>query len=201
MTTRKTSSGALCITAVLLCLVFVLGGAQVAQADTVYTYTGNNFNFFYNGTSCGSVCSVSGSFSVSTALGANLVNYTVAPTSYSFADGLSTNTDQNSQVNTFTVSTDGSGNIIAWTIYTQINGAHNPCSNNEYSIQTTNTQDLGEMTGNICTSPFDEYALINNNPGTWTEVTVANTPEPASLALLGSGLIGLGAGVRRKFIQ
>src|SRR4051812_42156914 len=33
----------------VLCLMLVLGASQVAQADAIYSYTGNSFTTFYNG--------------------------------------------------------------------------------------------------------------------------------------------------------
>ena len=192
------------VTLVVLSL-FMLGTANVAMADATYTYTGLDFTNFYNGSYhpsivCSPLCNVTGSFTVSSALGDNLSNVTVSPVSYSFTDGLSTNTNTNSTVNQFLVSTDAAGNITAWTIYTQINPSHTPCSNNEYTVYTSTTEDFGEISGDLCTSPYDQYAY-NHAGGTWTSDVVATaTPEPGSLALLGSGLIGLAGGVRRKFM-
>jgi hypothetical protein len=51
--------------------------ASVALGDTIYAYTGNQFNDFRNGGTCPPVCNVIGFFTVAQPLAANLPELTL----------------------------------------------------------------------------------------------------------------------------
>jgi hypothetical protein len=108
---------------IILAVLFVTCGAKVALADTetTYTYTGNDFTSFIGGTLCPPQCNISGSITFSQALSPNLsnVNFAFAPTliSYDFADGLYTIDPGISPAEvSLYLSTDASGNISKWSI-------------------------------------------------------------------------------------
>jgi hypothetical protein len=173
-----------------------------AQADVIYTYTGQHFSYVGTGPD---VTHVSGFFTLSTPLAANtsayLTPYTVggAINNFDFTDGRLTwnignyaATWPTSSDSQFFVTTDASGGIANWDIiiegYVSFEGG---------DISTCNTPSCVSDG----TSIYNNYDAYNfNQPGTWTVSGVA-IPEPSSAPLLVAGLLGLVAVVlRRKLI-
>jgi PEP-CTERM motif len=171
--------------------------AGAASADVIYTYTGNDF-----GGGGGTVNSpyttsdkITGTVTLSGALGDSLSNSTVSPVAYSFSDGIVTLTSPaccNTSTQTeFVFSTDASGNITHWTVIVQANG-------NTTEIETTDPS-MGTAFDETTAKNVLGAENLSDPPGTWKSATVTTSvPEPASLALLGSGLLGLAFFYRRK---
>ncbi len=164
-----------------------LFSAGFAHADPVYTYTGQNFT-----TVSGAYTTsdhVTGSFTVATPLGDNLSDDTFTPESFSFNDGLQTLTSGNASASTFGVSTDPSGNIT------------------NYRIVIVGTSPFFYMfiSEDFFDTANDGASLAYNQiAGTFTEQTPATplstvTPEPSSIALLSTGLLGAAGIVKRRF--
>ena len=188
-------------------LGFFLMSAVPAFADTTYTYTGNPFDSFSGNYSCGSECAVSGSFTVANPLASNLpstvlggensilaTGFPVSASqveSFSFTDG-NTTFDQNNSYfpnSAILIGTDSNGMINDWTVFLQFG----PYTNYLY---TTNTPGRDISSNQVGYYPYTTLgtAFNNDNPGTWS---VTDTPEPSSLLMLSSGLIGLGF-IRRR---
>lgn len=115
-------------------LVLVLAAAFLTSsgwASTTYTFTGTDYTSLSNLTNCTTgpcmnfttSMTPSGSFTLAAPLGANFVSMDITGrlTAYSFSDGINTytNTDPNSRIDQFEVSTDASGNINNATIHLQ----------------------------------------------------------------------------------
>jgi hypothetical protein len=178
-------------------------------AETIYTYTGNPFTQGFDGTTFfpspvapfTSNDSISGWFSVATPLGANFcvsLPCQITPTAFSFTDGVDTFTESNVMGSVFFptgsqffISTDVHGDIIDWSISLLI----------QSSPSTSRSLD-SEIFG----MPIDQgrvqdvFATNNHNPGTWTVSSgdVSHVPEPSTLLLVGSGIVGLAGGIRRR---
>jgi hypothetical protein len=192
-----------------------LWGVRFADANVMYTYLGNDFTSFgsigtiTSGTAYTASDMVTGEFTLATPLADNLSGYSFTPLSYSFSDGVDTLNSTNSEIfasnpaytpstlTTFVVSTNGSGDITAWTIQLQGDLSNN---SNDSIFTTTglnpivndgNAEDWGANG-----SPGVYFGYNSNSPGTFS---FSQTPLPAALPLFagGLGLMGL-FGCRRK---
>ncbi len=195
--------------ALLVCSVFALGLVSPADADTfVYTYQGNPFTSLINGYVCSpGPCEISGSFTVSTQLFANLSNATVTPESWTFTDGNGFTTDScgvTCDIFVTGIATDSVGNISAWSVEALSCFAH--CYLDTDSIGIS-----GDISFPLAMVGSPE-AFNAGTPGTWTcedmgptgsespcpVAPPASTPEPSGLPLLAAGLLSLVAMSRKR---
>jgi hypothetical protein len=208
---------------VLAAVLFGLMFPKQASANT-YEYTGGMYTSCYGTyTPCLGLNSVTG-WLTTDALGPNLTNQVIDPTSFSFSDGLITLDSSNTVTSYFEFSTDAEGNITNWSINATL-----------YSIYYAGPYELGNYE-TIYSSPSTDWSIYNSyftfsvpisfpdivycdatqsysyecgantyqgylysgasdgaNPGVWTDPPddPVSAPEPPSLLMLGSGLIGL----------
>ena len=189
----------------LLLSLVVLSLTLPARADETYTYTGNPFTYFSGVDSCPSVCAISGSFTLASALGSTAFPTTPTPLSYSFTDGNFTWTSSNSSIAVFEFGTDSTGNIDAWIISlyettnirdTLYSCGSSVCGSSFHYTGYDNSQ-LVEV------SPFSILgnAIVENEAGTWVASSSSpSLPEPSSLLLLGAGVLGVASGRRRRLL-
>jgi PEP-CTERM motif len=183
---------------VLVVIALAVLGAEGANASVTYDYTGNNFTFWSGPYSASD--RVTGSITLSSALGDNLLDVAVTPTAFNYFDGVQHITKITANASEFKFSTDGSGHITAWEV-SVFNGLGDPSGGTI------------ESTSGILAPPsppsFDQaFQYLNSstagtggtgNPGTWTGPITSGVPEPSTWAMMILGFVGVGfMAYRRK---
>jgi hypothetical protein len=164
---------------VLVAALSALGAAN-ANADVIYSYLGNDFTNVSPPYTTSDHVTVS--FTLASALGANLPLTTVVPQTYTITDGVNTitNTTPSQSILDFALGTTANGSIITWVI----------------DIFGPNPFAPAIVTQNALSSPVvDEGAILGTtsmgenlgNPGAWTGPTEISVPGP----IVGAGLPGL----------
>jgi hypothetical protein len=177
----------------LFCALVMIGLAQSAKADTIYTYTGNPFNKFSAPQfACPPICNISGSFTLANGLGPDFGSPpfgfdTITPLSYDFTDGVNSFTESNSTILFFSIGTDINGIPDAWNIAFQ----ESP-SSPLLIIRTSFYPSFAED-ATFIGQGAPSAAEIANSPGSWT---VKSVPEPPAFLMFETGLLGLAAMVR-----
>lgn len=169
----------------LLAMLYTL----LANAGVVYTYTG--IDFIGSSGPFTTSDSISGSFTVTTALTDDLSNVSITPESFTFSDGVDTVTDLTANDALFFVTTNGVGQITDWSI--DINEYAGPL------IQTLGpVSDLTDCCSDIVENA--SHTIDDANPqgynGSWTSADP--TPEPAPFALMVTGLLALALVGRKR---
>jgi hypothetical protein len=182
----------------LAAVALVLPLTMKAQSFT-YTYTGSAFNFSTVNNQIqnppGTVAapystsdSVTGNFTISGPID-NLNNAIFFDNgAFSFTDGVQTLSNTNGADLFAEISTDGSGNITSYSI-----GAQSTADLNDFIT-------IGSFGSPGSFGKFDTGTeIVSAGTNTFGTMSApAATPEPSSLALLGSGLAGLAIKLRRR---
>jgi PEP-CTERM motif len=173
--------------------------AFLAQADIIYSYTGNPFTNV-TGSVYSTTDSISGFFTLTSALGSNFSFQSITPKTFSFTDQHQTLTDTTpSLLADFQVSTDAAGNIDQWEISILTNNGILPLT--EFSTQNL---PISAADAAVTTDALGNIISLGNNPagvGVWTTTSITPVPEPNSLSLLVLGVLGIAFMARKRTKQ
>jgi hypothetical protein len=177
----------------LIVLFVVRPPFALASTITTYSYTGNQFANFHGVDACPPECSITGYFVIAGPAPVNLsgpafdaqYQFDVTPLTYSFSDGVVVATPANSNFDFFSISTNGVGQIISWTIriFTP------PYLGGTYNGTQLLTSDIEDIT--IVAPSAVDFAAALQIPGTW-DVTTSAVPEPSTWAMMILGFAGIG---------
>ena len=162
----------------------LLSASLAARADTGYTYTGKDFTSAEAPYTTSD--SVTGSFTLTAPLGDSLNFDEANPLSFSFSDGVQTFDSSNTSYAEFEFSTNSNGQIMAYDIFLVHGPGEIDVSLNPEGFNGDTAFAGGNGSG------------ISNTAGSFTTTTIiAATPEPSSLALFGTGILGVAGMVKR----
>jgi hypothetical protein len=197
-----------------LAMVLALASHSTTKADTIYTYTGNNYTTIEDPTlPAGSYTTsmrLTGSFTLANSLPGGLTNETIKNgltgivLDYSFTDGRNTFTAANSGAGaSFLVSTDATGAITDWTIQVNI-GSVVPIGQQILFFQTNLNGDIAQIVqctqqeGSSCITISADTGATQT-AGTWHIASPSPVPLPAPLFLLAAalGCVGVVGWLRR----
>ena len=181
----------------LLCSALAMGWAPSVRADTYTYFPSENFTNYGGTYNSSAETSFAGSnFTIAGSLGDNTYDLVFLPDSFNFTDGFNTITsaDYDAPNSQFSFTTDGSGNVIAWAVY--IANGDDSLAMFAGTFNTTCALATGSLACDYTgsgTPPSPNFAY-DTQPGQWID-----TPEPSSLLMAGTGLLGLlGMGLRRE---
>jgi hypothetical protein len=163
-------------------------------ADSLYTYTGNNFNFFVGpGFGLTSADSVSISLTFTAPLADNLpvTDESSNVVSWSATDGVHTITNVGGLLTTLTLSTNSNGSINSWFVFAC--SETSAACDSTVEIVTTSESGYEGYVGDF--NGLDESSTCCNSAafriddqGAWTGGATA-VPEPGSLVLVATAFV------------
>jgi hypothetical protein len=155
-----------------------------AFADVSYFYTGTDFTIAQAPYTTSD--SVTGSIRLSAPLGGSLFFANITPVAFSFSDGVQTLTQNNTNHNSFVVSTDVAGDITSWvmSVAAEVSGV---------DLQTISTNNstgfVFDLGSSAIAVPGTFVQATTDAPGTWSAGAV---PETSTWVMMAVGFAGLG---------
>ena len=197
------------------CLAFSFAGTEFLRADALYLYTGQHYSTIESILSRGALQPtilppytasdfINGGFDTVSPLSANLVAATIVPDYFFFDDGV-TSTSSGVANSSFTIWTDANGDIDHWGILINLDSGRVIETVSDPRLQFVEGY-FGGVFDQTFLRPYsaDSTAGRGGNiaqPGTWEDITgtqPAPIPEPGTLPLAATGLLGMLEAVRRR---
>lgn len=178
-------------------LMFALFGFAMANADTIYTYNGPDFQTVSGTGGPTTSDHINITFDLASALPDDVINFPFeefgfTPISWTISDGVNTLSSNHTgdYINDPFITTDAAGDVTGWVFYAgQLNS--NPLLGNLISI---NTESDGGGAGEFSYTYLGPYGIYSPptttaiydgpNNGNWTITNTSAVPEPGKVPLL-----------------